>query len=241
MQMGGINFYCQNINVCLPSSFGMALNSEGVPTGQSNHLNVTYPPVANPAHPNLDHGQPVPPICPTCQQPMIPIPPNQHDYQPIYPTQNDQQPMSTYVNPSLPETTQGLGSGSFSVQLEEGIFNLVNRERIKHGLPTVSQSPILINVARRKSQDMGEQGYFDHQAPDGTTTDDWLKNEGHSFTAWGENIADFGTNVTAEEMMDGWMNSPGHRANILKPEFTLLGVGVYMTHGRAFATQVFGR
>ena len=118
---------------------------------------------------------------------------------------------------------------------------MVNSERTRNRLSPLTKNTALADVARRKSQGMGEKGYFEHTAPDGTTTSDWLKKAGHSFSAWGENIANYGANATAAEIMNGWMNSPGHRANILKPDFTLLGVGVYVINNRLFATQVFGR
>ena len=136
-------------------------------------------------------------------------------------------------------------AGTFDEQVAQIVFDLTNQERIAHGLPIFGQNNILAGVAHRKSVNMGTLGYFSHTAPDGTNTNDWLRADGHNFRAWGENIADFfdhgSAQLTAEAIVRAWMNSPGHRANILATNFDDLGVGIASINGRIFATQVFGR
>ena len=249
--MREINFCCQNVNIFLDSKelvkvFDDFLQATNPSTMMPTVPNLSIQPPMIPAVPNQNTQQPITPTVPNqnTQPPMIPsttCPNTQPTMNPSIPNQNTQPPMiPSSPNPATPYTN-GSGSSTALAQVEGEIFSLVNSERIKNGLSPLTQNAALANVARRKSQNMGDKGYFGHTAPDGTTTADWLKNEGHFFTAWGENIADFGANATAAEIMNGWMNSPGHRANILKPDFTLLGVGIYVINNRTLATQVFGR
>jgi uncharacterized protein YkwD len=146
-------------------------------------------------------------------------------------------PLIPDVEPPIME--QPVATSDMS-SIEQQIFELTNRERSNYGLPPLQINQELNAVAKRKSMDMGDLDYFSHNGPDGKTTMDWLIEKGYSFNAWGENIANFEANVTAEEIIHEWMNSPGHRENILANNFTLLGVGVYHINGRTFATQVFG-
>ena len=246
--MGKIIFYCQNVNVVLPPSFGVSPAAE--------NLEMLCPPATNPAPPqpsypsysNYQNGgcsQPAIPTYPESIPPVIvqPEPPSgtcQQSPQPPPPQPPALYPEITY--PSQPEMPPPSAiSGSFSPFLENEIFDLTNLERANHGLPPLSANHILGDVARRKSLNMGDLDYFSHTAPDGTTTADWLRNEGHTFSRWGENIANLSANATARDIIAAWMNSPGHRANILDENFTLLGVGVYVINDRLFATQVFGR
>ena len=128
--------------------------------------------------------------------------------------------------------------------MTEIIFDLVNEERGKYGLSQLEPDAVLEETAMEKSDEMGRLNYFSHVSPNGTLTLDWLKRDGHQYRAWGENIAKFtdfgGPELTAEAIMRGWMNSPGHRANILSPNFTLLGIGITEANDRIYATQVFG-
>ena len=78
-------------------------------------------------------------------------------------------------------------------------------------------------AARRHSQDMGERQYFDHINPDGEDPGDRLSSAGYVASTWGENIA-FGY-PDAESVVAGWMQSDGHCANILRPNFTEIGIG----------------
>jgi uncharacterized protein YkwD len=133
--------------------------------------------------------------------------------------------------------------------IEEEIFTLVNQERARAGLTPFSHETALRNVARMHSIDMAAKNYFAHNDPDGKTPANRLTAANIGFSAWAENIRWVSaprTSVANDIMYEagtGWMNSPGHRANILNPNLTQLGTGVYLNPGRTryYATQVFIR
>jgi len=131
----------------------------------------------------------------------------------------------------------------FMAQVEQKIFEKVNSERSKAGVPTLSYNKTMEKYARIKSQDMGDRGYFDHKDPQGNLITAKMKNDGVSYKAWGENIAYIGgesnANALADQFMTNWMNSPGHRQNILSKNFTGIGVGVYKSGDKVYATQEF--
>lgn len=103
------------------------------------------------------------------------------------------------------------------------VFALVNEERIQAGLLPLSRLEILFEVAEIKALDMRDNNYFDHVSPTYGTPGQLLTQYGVEWTAYGENIA--AGQRTPAAVMEAWMNSPGHRANILSPKFTHLGVG----------------
>jgi uncharacterized protein YkwD len=107
--------------------------------------------------------------------------------------------------------------------LEIKMLELVNKERIKEGLPPVKADPEMTRVARAHSSDMFVRGYFAHNTPEGKTPFDRMRASGIQFTAAGENLA---LAQTLEIAHTNLMNSPGHRANILHPAFGRLGIGV---------------
>jgi len=121
---------------------------------------------------------------------------------------------------------------------EQQIVDLVNAERDKAGLRPLVADLELTKVARVKSQDMRDQNYFDHTSPTYGTPFELMDRFGITYRLAGENIA--AGQRTPTETMDGWMNSPGHKANILRPEFTHIGVG-YLTGGeyKTYWTQIF--
>lgn len=124
-----------------------------------------------------------------------------------------------------------------SASFEEKIVDLVNKERAQVGLNPVKMDEALRNVARKKSEDMHLKDYFDHTSPTYGSPFEMMNRFGISYMMAGENIA-VGYE-TPESVMLGWMNSPPHKANILKPEFTLMGVG-YEPAGY-YWTQMFIR
>jgi len=132
---------------------------------------------------------------------------------------------------------------NFSPQIEQLIFTKVNEERSRAGMSTLSYSGIMEKYARIKSQDMGDRNYFDHRNPEGELITAQMARDGISYRAWGENIAYIGgisdINEVADQFMTNWMNSEGHRKNILSPDFTSIGVGVYKAGNRYYATQEF--
>jgi len=125
--------------------------------------------------------------------------------------------------------------------MEEEIVRLVNVERARHNLRPLTENWEVSRVARFKSQDMINNNYFAHNSPVFGTPFEMLRNFGIRFTSAAENIA-FGQ-PTAAAVMNAWMNSPGHRANILNPNFTQMGAGVARrgATGPFFYTQMFIR
>ena len=108
--------------------------------------------------------------------------------------------------------------------LEQQVVDLVNQERAAYGLAPLTLNTELCNGARLKSQDMLDNGYFNHYSPTYGSLGEMLNTLGfNSWYAAGENIAR--GQKTAEEVMNSWMNSPGHRANILSEEYAEIGVG----------------
>ena len=107
--------------------------------------------------------------------------------------------------------------------LEKQMLDLVNQERVKAGLKPVAPDPELTEVARKHSADMFARGYFAHDTPEGVTPFDRMRAANVRFLTAGENLALAPTIPVAHT---GLMNSPGHRANILRPEFGRLGIGV---------------
>ncbi len=142
---------------------------------------------------------------------------------------------TTTSNPSTTtNTTVGPTTNSVS-SYENKVLELVNAERKKAGLSTLKMNESLRNVARTKSQDMQTKKYFSHTSPTYGSPFDMMKKFGISYTMAGENIA-MGQK-TPEAVVTAWMNSPGHRANILKAQYTEIGVG-YVASGN-YWTQMF--
>ena len=108
-------------------------------------------------------------------------------------------------------------------ELEAEMLELVNRERAAAGLRAVAPDPEIAEVARRHSVDMFARGYFSHVTPEGRSPFDRMNEGGITYRTAGENLALAPTLTIAHT---GLMNSPGHRANILRPEFGRLGIGI---------------
>lgn len=133
--------------------------------------------------------------------------------------------------------------GAYISEIEQLIFNSVNSERINNGLSPLSYNNTMQKYARIKSNDMGVRNYFDHKDPEGNLITVKMKNDGVTYNAWGENIAYIsgmtGNSAIASKFMNNWMNSPGHRQNILSTNYTSIGVGVYKIGNKYYATQEF--
>ncbi len=104
------------------------------------------------------------------------------------------------------------------------VINLTNKERNKAGLPDLKASSRLSRLAQLKAEDMAKKGYFSHTSPTYGSAFDMMKAHGISYKTAGENIAK--GQPTAQAAMNGWMNSSGHRANILGSKYSEIGVGV---------------
>lgn len=138
--------------------------------------------------------------------------------------------------PALPES----GEDDSLAADEQLMVNLVNAERKKAGLPELKADMTLVRLARRKSRDMIDNGYFSHYSPTFGSPFDMMREAGISYRYAGENIAGAPMVETAHSSL---MNSPGHRANILNPNFTYIGIGVADggPYGKMFTQMFVGR
>ncbi len=140
-------------------------------------------------------------------------------------------PNLIYPGQRLTIPTLGESTSSY----EEEVIRLVNEIRAEHGLARLSVNWELSRVARYKSQDMHDLGYFSHTSPTYGSPFEMMRAFGISYRAAGENIA-YGYR-TPRAVVEAWMNSPGHRANILNGAYTQIGVG-YVEDGN-YCTQMF--
>ncbi|KAF0995444.1 CAP domain-containing protein [Geobacillus sp. TFV-3] len=135
------------------------------------------------------------------------------------PAANTQAPAKTTATPPKTTTQQTTGLNAY----EQQVVELTNKERAKYGLPPLQVDLALSKVAREKSRDMAVNHYFSHNSPTYGSPFEMMKKFGISYTAAGENIAK--GQRTPQEVVNAWMNSEGHRANILNKNFTHIGVG----------------
>lgn len=118
------------------------------------------------------------------------------------------------------------------------VLALVNAERAKQGCAPVRDNQRLDTAARLHSEDMAANDYFSHTSQDGRDPGDRIAAAGYAWSTYGENIAR--GQQTAADVMNGWMNSPGHRANILNCAFNDMGMGIHDGVGGPWWTQAFG-
>lgn len=135
-------------------------------------------------------------------------------------------------------------------ELERRIFQLTNDARRKNHLSPLDWDNSLAAKARAKSDDMLQKNYFSHTSPEGKTIKDTIQEEKpaayRTISRIGENIymgsrLDYTTDIKTQARMivDGWMTSPGHRRNMLDPNYTHIGIGVAARGKDCYATQVF--
>ncbi|MFD3531876.1 CAP domain-containing protein [Streptomyces sp. NPDC058664] len=143
-----------------------------------------------------------------------------------------------------PRTTAPTGGTDAGPQQDGGrssaadqVVALVNSERAKAGCGPLSANATLTRAAQGHSDDMAARDFFDHTDPDGDGPGERVTAAGYPWSTYGENIA-MGQS-TPEQVMESWMNSPGHRANILNCDFKEIGVGIHTADG-PYWTQVFG-
>lgn len=142
------------------------------------------------------------------------------------------------ANPDLIYPGQALTIPELSASVsayEQEVVRLVNVQRAQNGLSPLTLNWELSRVARYKSQDMVDNGYFSHNSPTYGTPFQMIKAFGLSYRSAGENIA-YGQR-TPQQVVTAWMNSSGHRANILSTSYTQIGVG-YVADGH-YWTQMF--
>ncbi|MBU0608608.1 MAG: trypsin-like serine protease [Armatimonadetes bacterium] len=135
-----------------------------------------------------------------------------------------------------PGTPPGGSGGSCGGAEESAAFDLLNQTRAQYGLQAVACDPAGLQAARGHSQDMCNRNYFSHTSPEGRGHSYRLQQAGASFSAAGENIA-YGYQ-TPQAVTTGWMNSSGHRQNMLTPSWQKAAVGAYNCSGTWYWTEV---
>ena len=132
-----------------------------------------------------------------------------------------------------------------STELINRVVELTNIERTKAGLQPLTLDLQLVDAAQDHSGDMAQDDFFSHTGADGSNVGSRVKDTGYQYSTVGENIA--AGQTSAAEVVEGWMNSPGHRANILNANFTEIGIGYeYLENDTGsvnynhYWTQVFG-
>lgn len=141
-------------------------------------------------------------------------------------------PKTQVPKTEAPKDTANQYDSSFASQ----VLKLVNVERVKGGLHELTMSSVLTAPANKRAQEIKTS--FSHTRPNGTQWSTVLDEYGVSVRTAGENLA-YGYN-TPEAVVDGWMNSPGHRANIMNGNFNKIGIGVYTdSNGTVYCTQLF--
>ncbi|MDF6017096.1 sigma-70 family RNA polymerase sigma factor [Streptomyces sp. JH34] len=140
--------------------------------------------------------------------------------------------------PRTPSSKPAAAPQAPAPSVADEVIALVNSERGKAGCAAVSGNGLLAKAASDHSSDMVARDYFSHTSPDGTDPGARITAAGYRWSTYGENIAK--GQQTAESVMDAWMNSEGHRANILNCAFKELGVGRADSSGGPVWTQNFG-
>ena len=147
----------------------------------------------------------------------------------------------THAPPPLKKLRTISQNGTLTIP---GVVSATNAERQANGFGILRLNSQLSAAAASKVQDMFDKQYFEHVGPDGIGPSDWVDATGYEYKLTGENLAlgDFSGDI---DLVTAWMNSPGHKANILKPAFTEIGVAVGkgMFEGQEvwLAVQVFGK
>lgn len=138
-----------------------------------------------------------------------------------------------------PGTSGGSNQGNLGAYQQQ-VVELVNKERAAVGLPALKVNTKLASVAEKKAEDMRDRNYFSHTSPTYGSPFDMMKQFGVTYTSAGENIAK--GQKSPQSVMNGWMNSQGHKDNILNSSYTEIGVG-YVTdsNGNTYWVQMFLR
>ena len=155
--------------------------------------------------------------------------PTQQQIQTAPPSNN--QPAPTQKQPEQTSTT-GIS------QAAQQVINLTNTERRKNGLPDLKADTQICSVAQKKSEDMQQKHYFSHTSPTYGSPFDMMRDFGVTYQSAGENIAQ--GQQSPQEVVQAWMNSEGHRKNILSNNFTHIGVGYEQT-GKNWTQMFIGK
>ena len=151
-----------------------------------------------------------------------------------------------YVKPIYPKSSNAQNNNNNQTTTtnmnadEKEVFNLINQQRINNGLPALKVDNEVQRVARIKAQDMVDNNYFSHTSPTYGSPFDMLKSFKISYNSAGENIAGNSSNSGA---VNAWMNSSGHKANILNSSFNYTGIGVVSSpkYGKIYVQMFIGK
>ena len=148
--------------------------------------------------------------------------------------------MLVFVSKNVPALSNVLGVAT-DISISK-LYSLTNEERSKLGLPALQQNSLLAQAAEKKAADMFAKNYWAHFAPDGGSPWDFIKQSGYQYEFAGENLAK--NFLFSKNVVDAWMNSPTHRENIVKKEYTEVGYAVEngMLNGEetTLVVQMFG-
>lgn len=154
---------------------------------------------------------------------------------PAAPPASDPVPVSVNIKKTAPNSSQTPSSQIKAA--EQRAFELLNADRKANGLPALKLNGSLVVLAENYGRDMINRNYFSHYNPEGQSPFDRMRNYGISYRSAGENLA---INNSVEAAERAFMNSPGHRANILNSSYTEVGVGVtYDSRGSVYVVQEF--
>lgn len=151
---------------------------------------------------------------------------------------------TTGTNKDIITASNGTITADNSSLSLSGILTATNKERTSRQFPALRNSRALNSSAEKKLQDMFSNQYFEHESPKGVSVSDLVRNESYEYIVVGENLAlgNFGGDV---QVVTAWMNSPGHRANILDPRFQEIGIavgrGIYKGKEQWIAVQHFAK
>ncbi len=134
-------------------------------------------------------------------------------------------------------------SNSLANVIASNLIELTNKNRQFNNQPLLSYNPVLEQAAQQKANDMAHKGYFAHTSPEGLSPWYWFDKVGYIYSYAGENLAiDFQDSI---DVSQAWMNSPTHRANIINPVFTEIGIataqGKYQGRDTVFVVQMFAK
>lgn len=149
------------------------------------------------------------------------------------PTPSNPAPSTPETNPTPSTPVDQTNDASLSA-IEKEVLDLTNAERQKAGLAPLQSDKNLMTAARAKSTDMATNRYFSHDSPTYGSPFDQMKSFGVTYRSAAENIAQ--GQRSAQEVVNSWMNSPGHRQNILTSNFTHIGIG-YDANGHYWTQQ----
>lgn len=144
------------------------------------------------------------------------------------------------TNSTAPKTPSAQTNASTLTSAEQEMLKLINAARAQNNAPALQIDMQVTNVARIKAQDMIDNNYFSHNSPKYGSPFDMMKSFGVSYVTAGENIAG---NQSVQAAHNALMNSPGHRKNILNPEFTHIGLGIKTggPYGNMFSQMFVGK